>query len=116
MALDAAANRSNDLKTVRLGGSYYFRRMYGGALGLFSTTGSSDSTLYQPAPVFGFGTNSPNSNGWTGELIYVPWQNVKVTMQYTGYHKFNGTGMDYDGTGRNAKDNNTLYLLGWFAF
>jgi hypothetical protein len=37
-------------------------------------------------------------------------------MQYTGYHKFNGTGTDYDGTGRNAKDNNTLYLLGWFAF
>lgn len=115
-ALDAAANQSNDLKTVRVGGSYYFRRMYGGALGLFSTSGSSDAVLYQAAPVFGFGSNSPNSHGWMGELTYVPWQNVKVSMQYASYHKFNGASTNYDSFGRNAKDNNTLYLLGWFAF
>ena len=116
VALGEAANQHNDLKTARLAGSYYFRRTYGGALGVFSTTGSSDSMLYQAAPVFGFETNSPNSNGWTGELSYIPWQNVKILLQYTRYHKFNGASMNYDGTGRNAKDNNTIYLLGWLAF
>lgn len=116
VALGEAAHQHNDLRTRRLAGSYYFRRTYGGALGVFSTSGSSDAMLYQAAPVSGFGANSPNSNGWTGELAYVPWQNVKIVLQYTRYHKFNGARMDYDGTGRNAKDNNTLYLLGWLAF
>jgi hypothetical protein len=35
---------------------------------------------------------------------------------HTGYTKFNGASTDYDGMGRNARDNNTLYLLGWFMF
>ena len=116
VARGAAANASNDLKTFRLGGSYYFRRTYGGALGLFSTTGSSDAELYQAAPVFGFASNSPNNNGWTGELAYVPWQNMKFLVQYVSYHKFNGASTNYDGAGTNARDNKTLYVLGWFAF
>jgi hypothetical protein len=106
-------NPTNDLKTFRLGGSYYYQRTYGGALGVFSTTGSSDATLY--TQLLGFG-NSPNSNGWVGEISYVPWQNVKILLQYVNYQKFNGDSTNYDGTGRNAKDNNTLYLLGWFTF
>ncbi|MGC2520976.1 MAG: cytochrome C [Burkholderiales bacterium] len=109
-------NPTNDLKTFRLGGSYYYQRTYGGALGYFSTTGSSDAILYpQATAVTGF-ANSPNSNGWVGEVSYVPWQNVKILLQYVDYQKFNGASTNYDGAGRNAKDNNTLYLLGWFAF
>lgn len=109
-------NQSNTLKTFRLGGSYYYQRTYGGGLGYFSTTGSSDAILYQSVATTGFANNSPNSNGWIGELDYVPYQNVKVLLQYVAYGKFNGASTDYDGNGRNAKDNNTLYLLGWFAF
>jgi hypothetical protein len=51
-----------------------------------------------------------------GEISYVPWQNVKILLQYVNYQKFNGDSTNYDGNGRNAKDNNTLYLLGWFTF
>ena len=110
-------NPGNDLKTFRLGGSYYYQRTYGGALGYFSTSGSSDAILYSStAAVTGFANNSPNSNGWIGELDYVPYQNVKVLLQYVTYGKFNGASSNYDGNGRNASDNNTLYLLGWFAF
>jgi hypothetical protein len=116
VAAGGAANLRNTLATTRLAGSYYFRRTYGGAVGLFSTTGSSDALLYQASPVFGVGLNRPNSNGWTGEITYVPWQNVKILAQYVGYHNFNGTGTNYDAAGRNAKNNNTLYLLGWLAF
>jgi hypothetical protein len=32
------------------------------------------------------------------------------------YQKFNGAETNYDGYGRNASDNNTLYLLIWLMF
>ena len=115
-ALGLAENPANDLKTFRLGASYYFRRTVGGALGVFSTTGSTDAIRYAPAPTFGFANNSPNSKGWMAEASYIPWQNVKLLAQYVAYQKFNGETNNYDGTGRNASDNNTLYLLGWLAF
>src|SRR6266705_155891 len=63
-ALGLSQNGSNDLTTLRVGGSYYLRRTYGGALGYFSTTGSTDSGLYTPAAVVGFANNSPDSHGW----------------------------------------------------
>jgi hypothetical protein len=66
--------------------------------------------------VFGFANNSPNSNGWIGELAWVPYQNVKLLLQYVMYQKFNGASSNYDGSGRNASDNDTFYLLGWLAF
>jgi hypothetical protein len=117
LALGSAENASNDLKTFRAAGSYYYRRTYGASLGYFSTSGSSDALLYaQATPVFGFANNSPNSNGWIGEIAWVPYQNVKLLLQYVAYQKFNGASSDYDGSGRNAKDNDTLYLLGWLAF
>jgi hypothetical protein len=117
LALGGSDNQTNTLKTFRIGGSYYLRRTYGGAVGYFSTTGSSDATLYASGTaVTGFANGSPNSSGWTAELIYLPWQNVKLTLQYTGYQKFNGASTNYDGSGRNASDNDTLYLLGWFNF
>jgi hypothetical protein len=41
---------------------------------------------------------------------------VKLQVQYVAYSKFNGGARNYDGSGRDASDNNTLYLLGWFNF
>jgi hypothetical protein len=115
-ALGEAENTNNHLNTFRAGGSYYYQRTYGGALGYFSTSGSSDAVLYAPASVTGFANSSPNSSGWIGEIAYVPWQNVKFLAQYVDYRTFNGASKNYDGNGRNAGYNNTLYLLGWFAF
>ncbi len=116
LAAPGAENQKNTLNTFRVGGSYYLRRTYGGALGYFSTTGSSDAIRYAPAASVGFANNSPNSNGWIAELNYLPWQNVKLALQYTAYQKFNGASTNYDGNGRNASDNNTTYLLGWINF
>jgi hypothetical protein len=115
-ALGAAENPSDDLKTFRIAGSYYFQRRFGASLGRFTTTGSTDVLRYPSSPVFGFANGSPDSKGWIGELEYIPWQNVKLVLQYTAYQKFNGDSSNYDGNGRSAKDNNTLYLLGWLAF
>jgi hypothetical protein len=107
-------NPTDTLKTFKLKGTYYFDRKYGGTLAYFSTTGSADAGLY--------GTDAdgnartPNSNGYIIELDYLPIQNVRVMLQYTAYNKFDGAKNNYDGNGRNASDNNTLFLNLWVAF
>jgi hypothetical protein len=120
-AAGASANPANDLTTTRLWATYYYRRRIGGTVGYFSTTGSTDTGLY-PATAPGTpgvvtsATGSPDTRGWIAEVNYLPWLNVKVSAQYTWYSKINGAGTNYDGVGRNASDNNALYLLLWFAY
>jgi hypothetical protein len=111
-----AANPSDDLKTFKLVGEYYYQRMIGGSVGLFRTTGTVDSILYAQAPVTGSVTNSPDSRGEVLELNYLPWLNTKLQMQYVRYDKFNGGSTNYDGAGRNASANDTLYALAWLNF
>jgi hypothetical protein len=41
---------------------------------------------------------------------------MRVGVQYTAYGRFNGARTDFDGTGRNASDNNTLRVFTWVAF
>jgi hypothetical protein len=111
-----AANANNTLKTFKLTGEYTYRRHIGGTFGLFSTSGSTDTLLYTPAPVVGSASSSPNTKGYIAEVNYLPWLNVKLQLQYVGYEKFNGLKTNYDGSGRNASDNNTLYGLVWINY
>jgi hypothetical protein len=86
----------------------------------FSTSGSSDALLYADlaSGQIANPTFSPNSNGFIGELAYIPfgasqapgwpWANARIGLQYTYYNKF-------DGTTIGAHDNNTLFLHAWFA-
>jgi hypothetical protein len=111
-----SANPSDTLKTLKLTGEYMYRRRIGGTLGYFNTTGSADTLLYTAAPVTGSANNSPNTSGYIAEVNYLPWLNVKLQMQYVAYEKFNGLKTNYDGTGRNASDNNTLYALVWLNY
>jgi hypothetical protein len=111
-----AANTHNNLKTLKLTGEYYYKRKIGGTIGYFSTTGSTDALLYAPAPVTGSANNSPDTRGYLLEVNYLPWLNTKLQAQYVAYDKFNGLATNYDGSGRNASDNNTLYLLVWLNF
>jgi hypothetical protein len=111
-----AANTDNNLKTLKLTGEYFYRRRIGGLIGYFSTTGGSDALLYGPAPVSGSANNRPDTKGYVLEVNYLPWLNTKLQAQYVGYQKFNGADTNYDGSGRNASNNNTLYLLLWLNF
>ena len=111
-----ASNSSNVLKTFKADATYYRSRRYGGSLGYFSTTGDTDPLLYQPEAISGSRAGKPDTNGWIAELDYLPWENTKFSLQYTWYDKFNGTSSNYDGFGRSAGDNDTLYLSGWFNF
>jgi hypothetical protein len=111
-----AANTHNNLKTLKLAGEYYYQRRIGGAIGYFSTTGGTDALLFAPAPVTGSANNGPDTTGYILEVNYLPWLNTKLQAQYVGYEKFNGQKTNYDGSGRNASDNNTMYLLVWLNF
>ena len=120
-ATGASANRSDTLTTNELHATYYYRRHIGGTVAYFSTTGSSDTGLYPATPPGAAGVvtsanGSPDTRGWIAEVNYLPWLNVKVSAQYTWYSKFNGGNSNYDGVGRNASDNNTFFLLLWFAY
>jgi hypothetical protein len=108
------ANPTDKLHTFKAKATYYRDRKYGGTLGYFSTAGSSDSGLYGMDP--NGNAMKPDSRGYIAELDYLPIQNVRLMLQYTAYNKFNGASTNYDGNGRNARDNNTLFFNVWAAF
>ena len=109
-------NPNDHLDTFKAKASYYYQRKYGGSVAYFSTTGNADPGLYAPAPVTGSANGRPDTRGVILELDYLPHPQIRLALQYTWYLKFNGAHANYDGNGRNAVDNNTIYLLGWFVF
>jgi hypothetical protein len=82
--------------------SYVYQAKYGGALSYFNQTDSKDSTQ--------------DTRGLTCEAFWTPVQYVRVGAQYTAYDKYAGASRNYDGYGRNASDNNTLFLYVWAAY
>ena len=111
-----AENESLNLNSLKIVGNYYLYNQIGFSLGYFSTTGDGDLILYPMGAVSGSSTGSPNTSGFIGEFNYLPWYNTKFSVQYVAFNKFNGANDNYDGNGRNASDNNSLYLLAWIAF
>src|SRR5438552_387639 len=113
----AASNPSDTLKTFRGKLTYYYDRQYGATLAYFRTWGNSDDALYNTGePVTGSANGSPNTSGYIVELDWLPRRDIRLALQYTGYRTFNGASTNYDGFGRNARDNDTLYLVGWLMF
>lgn len=107
---------SNSLKFFSVDLSYAYDRTWVATVNEFSTTGSTNATLYAP-------NTTPDSNGYRLQLEYVPfgkldsphrpWLNMRFGLQYTGYSKFDGASSNIDGAGRNASDNNTLFGFFW---
>lgn len=116
-AAGLASNTTNTLRTTRANVHYWYKRAVGGGFGMFSTTGDADALRYDNGEaVHGSATGSPNTKGWMLDLNYLPVQSVKLALRYTAYTEFNGAGTNYDGFGRNAKDNNSVFLLAWLMF
>ena len=111
-----AANATNTLRTFRMDAMYHIGQRYAFTLAPFATSGSSDSVLYAPAPMVGSRAGSPDNNGLIAEVDVMPWQNLRLQFQYVAYNKFNGSSSNYDGFGRRAADNNTLYILTWLLY
>jgi hypothetical protein len=116
-----AENVDSHLDQFNIAGSYYFDKTYGVTARYFNTSGSSDSIVYASNS-----TNKPDSDGWTLQADWTPfgkeaswaapWANLRVGVQYTMYNKFDGARNDYNGTGRNASDNNTTMAFVWTSF
>lgn len=87
-------------------------------LGAFSTLGTSDRVEWAGTPVTGSAAGRPDTKGQIAELVLNPWLNSRVGLQYVRYDTFNGRASSYDlpSGGRNASDNNSVYLYLWFAF
>ncbi len=132
----AAANPSDTTNIFRAKLSYIYQAKYGGSLAFFNKSGSTN-TLNQTSGydnlqqitstdpngtgiastrVNGNLSGNPGTRGLTYELFWMPLQNVRVGAQYTAYSRFNGASVNYDGFGRDAKDNNTLFGYIWFAY
>jgi hypothetical protein len=119
--LGLTSNSRDSLYSFNLTPSYLYDKTYGLTVSYFSIWGDSDDDLY------GTRTGSPDSNGFIVQLDWLPlnkgggpslwsYSNIKISLQYTAYTEFNGSSSNFDGAGRDASDNNTLYLQLWIAF
>jgi hypothetical protein len=109
-AAGAASQASHHLNTVLANAEYHIGNKYTGTFGWFNTTGTPDLLLYPSGAVSGNFNGDPRGSGYIANFTYWPWQNLLLGLQYTGYTRFNGAANNYDGAGRNAGANNTVYL------
>jgi hypothetical protein len=107
--------------------SYWYQNTYGLTFNWEKWWGSYSPVLYQNGEaVTGSANGKPNSNAFVFEADWVPfgkedswlrpWANLKIGLQYTLWTQFNGGSSNYDGYGRNASGNNTIFLYAWTAF
>jgi hypothetical protein len=115
-AAGAASLRNNHLNTVLANAEWHFGNRYSGTFGWFDTSGTVDPLLYAPSAVSGSANGNPKSDGYIAHFSFWPWQNLQLAAQYIGYTRFNGGSTNYDGSGRSASANNTIYLDAKFLF
>ncbi|MFC5498432.1 cytochrome C [Caenimonas terrae] len=132
LANTSAADTTNLLRAKL---TYVYRARYGGSVGFFNLTGSTNtanqSSGFSPdtlaitsdpaalAPSQRVGGNlsgDPATRGMTFEAFWAPVQYLRLGAQYTAYSRYNGAAQNYDGFGRNARDNNSLFLYLWAAY
>ena len=107
---------AHHLNSGNANAEYHFGNRYSAIFGGFVTSGTSDIALFAPAALTGSANSSPRSTGYIANFSFWPMQNLDLAAQYTAYTRFNGGSTNYDGAGRNASDNNTVYLLARFVF
>ncbi len=124
----ASSHAANRLTEFREWATYYFEETYGATVGVDKIWGNRNEQLYNTGADDSTGSikGSPNSTAFQFEVDWVPfgkpdsfaWPfiNWKLGLQYTLYTQFNGSGRNYDGFGRSASDNNTLFLFLWAVF
>lgn len=125
-------NSSDTLELFRAKASYVYRATYGTTLSYFKLRGSYNSLNQAGVPGDPTGLDSggsptlpsvansvsgkPDTTGWTTEVFWLPTQYARVGLQYTMFSKFLGASRNYDGWGRDAKDNDTLFFYVWGAY
>jgi hypothetical protein len=122
-------NAQDTTDIMRAKVSYVYQAKYGGSLAYFNQTGSVNTAnqssgfgigapgMLDPASArLGNFSGDPKVRGWTLEAFWMPTQYARIGVQYTNYNVFNGASNNYDGFGRNAQDNNSLFIYLWAAY
>jgi len=120
--LGNTSNTADTLQSLKATVNYLYNKTYGATVQYFLVDGSSDPVLYS-----GSQTGGPTSDGFVLQLNYLPFNknggpsfwprsNIKFSLQYTLYNRFDGAQTNYDGAGSNARGNNTLYAEAWIVF
>jgi hypothetical protein len=115
---DPVPNTSQSLDTLNLNGTYHLGTTAAFSVGGFNTTGDHDTAIYttDPEDPVNGANGRPDSRGYILQATYLPWQNTQFTLEYVGYNKFNGSSHNYNGEGRDASDNDTIYLAAWLVW
>ncbi|MBK8176653.1 MAG: cytochrome C [Rhodospirillales bacterium] len=112
--LGISSRSDGNLYSVGINAMYMYDKTYAGTIGFTNWIGNKNPDYY------GTNNGSPDSNQWIFQVDWLPFNrdgvpgpwsmaNLKLSLQYAAYTKF-------DGTSRNASDNNTLFLNGWLDF
>ncbi len=120
LASGAAERDRHALDSTNISASYYFAGNWGLNAAWFSRSGTHDPLWYPDSS-----RASPGACGETLQADWTPfgkadswkqpWANLRLGVQYTHYNRFNGSASNYDGNGRNASDNDTLFVFAWLA-
>jgi hypothetical protein len=98
-----AAQANVSFRTIKVDGSYHFGSNKSLQAAYVNTSGDASNGGALAAGV------KTGTRAYVLEGAYYPWENVRLSLQYTAYSKFAGVS-------DNASDNNTLYALAWFVF
>jgi hypothetical protein len=123
----ANSNATDTTRLLRAKLSYVYQARYGGSVGVFNLSGTTNSaaqtagydstgSLTQTGGAASNLSGNPATRGGTLEGFWTPIQYLRLGAQYTAYSRFNGAARNYDGFGRNARDNNTVFLYTWLAY
>jgi thiamine biosynthesis lipoprotein len=111
---DTSSNANDSIRHTRMKVSYVYRAKYGASFAYFTTSGTNNPLVYDPN---GLGlAGNPGSRVLVPEIFWTPIQYVRVGAQLWRYQQLMGASANYAGDGRNASDNNTLFLYVWAAY
>ena len=104
--LDATlpADSSQHMNQTRADVAYIVHGQYQYQLGYFNTTESSGAHTAM------MDMHNGDDKGYVAEFDYIPWENTKFAIQYTGFSKYDGS------TGSAASDNDAWLINAWFMW
>jgi hypothetical protein len=115
-------DRTNEkLETFNISASYIYDRHISFTADYFNVRGTRDSVYW------GLESGSPNSNGYSFDLSYVPfpyggpngwpWLNARIGVIYTHFNQLDGSAPYVDESNlMKAKDYDTTFLYAWIDF
>lgn len=115
-----ASHARNRFENLKLSASWLYAKRYSAAAGVFRRSGSSDPLFY------GTANGRPDSAGIQLDAFMInpffpppswhPGMRTRIGAGYTHYTRFDGAKSNYDGAGRDAADNDTVFLYLLWAF